>query len=320
LITEWTSIGTKAAAKSVWFALAGALTLWASAFVGIRATLRDFSPHSLALLRFLVASITLVLIWLVMKHAQRRPIVLPATKDVPLLLLCALLVIVVYNLGLNFGERTVTPGTASFIVGQIPVFSIVMAAVILRERVAMLGWIGVGIGAIGMTAMLFADQVGLRLNVGSLYVLAAVVAESLYFVLSKPLLERYTPLELNVFVTVPGTVMMLPFVSGLARQLPLSSTGSVLAVVYLGIFPAAIAYLLWNYSMAKLSVSTVTSSLYALPAITIVISLVFLGELPSSLGLVGGLVSLTGAVLVHRSGPRRPDQTPRRHRVVNPPR
>lgn len=102
-----------------------------------------------------------------------------------------------------------------------------------------------------------------------------------------------------MFVTVLGTIMLLPSVGDLARQLPSASTGSILVAVYLGIFPAAIGYLLWNYCIARLSVSTATSSLYALPVLTIVISLIFLGELPSLLRLVGGLMSLVGAALVN---------------------
>jgi drug/metabolite transporter (DMT)-like permease len=307
MVTE-TSIGAQDVAKRVWFALFAALILWASAFVGIRSTLHDFSPSSLALLRFLIASVVLVLMWLVVKHILRRPITLCSLRDLPLLLLCALLVVVIYNLGLNLGEQTVSAGTASFIVGQQPVVSIILATAILRERVAVLGWVGVWVGAVGTVLLLFADQVGLKLNIGSLYVLAAVVAESLYFVLAKPLLRRYSSLELNVFVTVLGAAMLLPSVGDLARQLSSASTASIWVVVYLGIFPAAIGYLLWNYCIARLSVSTTTSSLYALPVLTIIVSLIFLGELPSLLGLVGGVVSLAGAILVNSRCARVIDQ------------
>ncbi|WP_412080813.1 EamA family transporter [Streptomyces sp. SCL15-4] len=92
----------------------------ASAFVGIKAVLHDFSPGPLVLLRFCVASVGVVAIWVV---TARRRLRLPALRDLPLLLLCALLVIVVYNLGVGYGESTLSPGTASFIIGQAPVFT-----------------------------------------------------------------------------------------------------------------------------------------------------------------------------------------------------
>ncbi|AOR37405.1 hypothetical protein BFF78_29735 [Streptomyces fodineus] len=273
-----------------------ALTLWSSAFVGIKAILHDFSPGPMALLRFAVASVSVIAIWVV---TARRRLRLPALRDLPLLLLCALLLIVIYNLGVNYGESTVSPGTASFIVGQVPVFSTILAAFMLGERVAVVGWVGVGLGMAGTVAMLFADQAGLQINVGAFYVLAAAIAESLYFVLSKPLLGRYSSTEFNAFVTVLGTMMMLPYLGRLGHEVGAASAGSIAVVVYLGVFPAAIAYLLWNYAMTRLSVSTTTSALYALPVITIVVSLVLLHALPTALGLIGGVVSLIGAALVN---------------------
>ncbi|MFF7415189.1 EamA family transporter, partial [Streptomyces lydicus] len=78
-----------------------------------------------------------------------------------------------------------------------------------------------------------------------------------------------------------------------------ATTPNLLVLVYLGIFPAAVAYLLWNYALARLDVSASTSGLYALPLVTILISFAFLHELPSLLGLVGGVISLIGAALVN---------------------
>ncbi|MFF7411059.1 EamA family transporter, partial [Streptomyces lydicus] len=89
------------APATVWLALAGALTLWASAFVGIRSALHDFTPGPMALLRFTIASLGLLALWLVSTRLRRERLRLPARRDIPLLLLCALLLIVVYNLGVN---------------------------------------------------------------------------------------------------------------------------------------------------------------------------------------------------------------------------
>ncbi|MEU3522725.1 EamA family transporter [Streptomyces sp. NPDC038707] len=284
----------------IWACLGAALVLWASAFVGIKAVLDDFSPGPLVLLRFCVASVSVVV---VRAATSRRPLRPPPVRDLPLLLLCALLVIVVYNLGVTYGESTVSPGTAGFLVGQAPVVSTVLASVVLREKVAAVGWAGIGLGATGTVVMLFADQAGLRVNAGALWVLAATLAESVYFVLSKPLLGRYGSTEFNAVVTVLGTVVMLPYAGRLAHELPAASPASVAVVGYLGVFPAAVAYLLWNHAMTRLSVSAMTSALYALPVLTILVALVLLHTLPTVAGLAGGAVSLLGAVLVNRRRP-----------------
>ncbi|MGW8401787.1 hypothetical protein ACWGLP_34720 [Streptomyces lydicus] len=59
--------------------------------------------------------------------------------------------------------------------------------------------------------------------------MAAAIAESLYFVLSKPLLTRYSSMELNLYVTIPGTLMMLPFAGDLTHQLASATTPRLVA-------------------------------------------------------------------------------------------
>ncbi|GHG96331.1 DMT family transporter [Streptomyces rubradiris] len=152
----------------------------------------------------------------------------------------------------------------------------------------------------------FADQAGLRINLGTFYVLAAAIAESLYFILSEPLLGRYTSTEFNAFVTVLGTAMTLPCLGGLGHQVSAASIGSVAVVVYLGVFPAAVAYLLWNHAMSRLGVAATTSALYALPVLSLLVSLVLLHTLPTPLGLTGGVISLVGAALADSRRSRRP--------------
>src|SRR5436305_1500466 len=148
-------------AKLVFVPLALTLVFWASAFVAIRDALHDFGPGALALFRYLIASSVLTVYWLAAPFFTGRPRRLPRGRDVGRFLVFGLLGVTAYNVGLNFGERTVTAGTASFIVGQIPIFTTVMAFFILGERVARRAIVGVGIGFAGTVVLLFADRKGI---------------------------------------------------------------------------------------------------------------------------------------------------------------
>src|SRR5512147_1529248 len=88
-------------------ALVVALVLWASAFAGIRAGLRAYPPAHLAILRFLVASLVLV-IYAAVVHFRR-----PQLRDLPGLAVTGVIGITFYNLALNYGETRVTAGAAS---------------------------------------------------------------------------------------------------------------------------------------------------------------------------------------------------------------
>src|SRR5688500_12644360 len=85
------------------------IVFWASAFAGIRVGLESFSPTSLALLRYLVASLVLLIIAII----RRRP--LPQLRDMPAIALLGFLGFSAYNVALNIGEIAVSAGVASFI-------------------------------------------------------------------------------------------------------------------------------------------------------------------------------------------------------------
>jgi drug/metabolite transporter (DMT)-like permease len=294
-----TDAATSIKRRTVYLALVLTLLLWASAFVAIRVALRSFTPGSLALLRYTVASLTLAAIWAARASRTAAGRRLPARRDLPLFLLFGLLVVAIYNLGLNYGEERITAGTASFIVGQIPIFTTIMAVIILGERVSRRATVGIGIGFAGTALLSLSDASGLRFNLGAAFVLGSVIAESLYFVLQKPVLRRYRALEANVFATWAGTLFLVPFAGQAWHDLRAATVETLLPVIYLGVFPAAIAYLLWSFCLSRLTVFETSTSLYFLPFLTIVTSVVWLGEWPTAVAFAGGMTSLLGAVVVN---------------------
>src|ERR1700716_2531755 len=102
MIEESTRTTRASADRERWLALAAALvtvTLWASAFVGIRAASQQLSPEALALGRLTIASIALGLIVL----ARREP--LPSLKDLPAIAFVGVFWFALYNIALMEGER-----------------------------------------------------------------------------------------------------------------------------------------------------------------------------------------------------------------------
>src|SRR5579883_3143052 len=113
-------------------ALVVTVFLWASAFVGIRAGLLGYSPEGLALLRYLIASICMGIIYFR----------LPQRSTMRFFDICALLAIGavgigIYNITLNHGELTVSSGMSSFIISQSPIITTVFAIIFLREKLNM---------------------------------------------------------------------------------------------------------------------------------------------------------------------------------------
>src|SRR5271154_5131075 len=118
-------------------ALAFTLVVWASAFAGIRAGLRGYSPANLPVLRFLVAS-ALLAIYAGVAHFRR-----PELRDIPGLVLTGAVGISFYNLALNYGETRVTAGAASLLIASTPIWTALAARIWLHEKLTVVGWGGV---------------------------------------------------------------------------------------------------------------------------------------------------------------------------------
>ena len=104
-------------------ALAFTLLVWASAFAAIRLCLLSgaYSPGHLALLRFLVASCTMLI------YCAFFKVRLPEKRDLPTFILLGFLGVAVYHTALNFGQVTVGAGAASFLINTAPVFTALLA-------------------------------------------------------------------------------------------------------------------------------------------------------------------------------------------------
>jgi len=278
-------------------AIALTLVLWSSAFAGIKAGLEGYGPGELALLRFGTASLVLGIYALITRMR------LPQRRDIPRIALAGLLGITVYHVALNFGEQSVSAGAASLIIAAGPVFTALMAVAVLGERLSTIGWVGIGVSFAGVALITLGEgSGGLRFEPAALLILLSAVSTAAYFVVSKPLLARYRPLEFTTYVIWLGTLPMLLWAPGLAAQLPVAPTSATLAVLYLGVFPAALAYFAWSYALARMPASVLSAFLYLSPVSAILIAFVWIAEVPSVLSLVGGAIAIAGVAVVNARG------------------
>ncbi|KYC44818.1 MAG: putative DMT superfamily transporter inner membrane protein [Candidatus Methanofastidiosum methylothiophilum] len=282
--------------KKTALALLITLIFWASAFAGIRAGLKSYEPGHLALLRFLVASAFLII------YGAYRKVRLPEKKDLPMILLIGFLSVTVYHSLLSYGEVTVTAGAASLIIGSGPIFTALLASFILKEKLKSWGWIGIFISFFGVALISLGEGGGISFDPRAILILIAAFSTSLSFVLQKPYLKKYKYVDLTAYTIWGGTLFLLIFTPGFINDIRTASIDSTLSIIYLGIFPAGIAYLTWTYALAKMPVSILTSFLAVSPFLSIIIAWAWLGEIPGSISIIGGVIAILGVMLVNMKG------------------
>ncbi|KUJ58955.1 DMT family transporter [Streptomyces sp. NPDC093228] len=282
---------------------AGAATvtvvLWASAFVSIRSAGAAYAPGALALGRLLAGALTLGAICLVRREG------LPPRSAWRGTAISGVLWFGVYMVVLNWGERQVDAGTAALVVNIGPVLIALLGSRLLGDAMPPRLLAGMAVSFAGaVTVGLSMSGDGGSSVLGVVLCLLAAMAYAAGVVAQKPALGSASPLQVTTWGCLVGALTCLPFAGQLVRDAAHAPVSATLNMLYLGVFPTALAFTTWAYALARTTASRMGATTYAVPALVVLMSWLFLGEVPGLLTLAGGVLCLAG-VAVSRSRPRR---------------
>lgn len=278
-------------------AAAVTVILWASAFVGIRAAAPHFTPGSLALGRLLAGTVVLLTFLVVSRQG------LPSRAAWPGIMISGVVWFGVYNVALNWGEELVDAGTAAMLVNIGPAVMALLAGWLLREGFPPRLLAGMAVSFAGTVVVgLSMSGNGHASILGVVLCLLAAVTYAAGVVAQKPALRHATALQATTFGCLIGAVACLPFAGQLIDDVARAPWTITLNVVYLGVFPTAIAFTTWAYALARTTAGRMGSTTYVVPAIVVLMSWILLAEIPGWLTLIGGGLCLAG-VAVSRSRP-----------------
>ncbi len=282
-----------------WPALAAAgvtVLLWASAFVSIRDAGASYSPGALALGRLLSGSTVLVALLLATRTGW------PPRAAWPGIATSGVLWFGGYMVALNWGEQLVDAGTAAMVVNLGPVLITLLSAVLLGEglprpllwgtAVAFAGAVVVGVST---------AEVGRAPVAGVLLCLVAALTYAVGVVAQKPALRHATALQVSAFGCLVGTLACLPFAGLLVEEVARAPLGATLNMVYLGVFPTAVAFTTWAFALARMPAGRLGVTTYLVPVLVVALSWLLLDEVPRPLALLGGALCLAGVALSRRA-------------------
>jgi drug/metabolite transporter (DMT)-like permease len=280
------------------------VVLWASAFVGIRAIGPHFSPGSLTLGRLAIAAVVLSLLVLPQLLKTR---LLPRGREWWPILAYGVMWFGGYNVALNAAEHVLDAGTSALLINVNPILVAIMAGIFLKEGFprwliigSLVAFAGVALIAFGSAQSSGPGERPTTDVAGVLLCLLAAVLAAVSVIVQKPVLRKFPAAQATWFGILVGALCCLPFAGQLASEVQAAPPQATWGLVYLGIFPTAIAFTTWAYALSLVDAGKLAATTYLVPGTTILISWLLLGEVPAFLGLAGGLVCLVGVALTRR--------------------
>lgn len=285
----------------VFVAIAVTLLAWASAFIVIRGAGPYFTGGALALGRLVVGTVLLGIVALL-----GRRWVAPNRREWLQILGFGALWFGAYNIALNIAEHTLDAGTTAMIVNIGPILIALGAGIFLREGIPKWLAIGAGVAFLGVLLIGFGSGGGSFTNIGVLWCLVAAFTYAAGVLFQKPVLKRLPNAQVTWLGCAIGMVVCLPFSGDLIAGLADAPPPAILGIVYLGAVPTAIGFSTWAYALSRMPAGQLGVSTYIVPPLAIIMGLIFFGEVPAIIAIVGGVICLLG-VAVSRRKSRAPE-------------
>lgn len=263
-------------------------------------------PFGFILLR---AGAALILFWLVSLVFVKEKV---ERKDIPKLALLAVFGIAINQMLFFKGLSMTIPSNASIIMVSNPIITILLAAVILKERLSTIKIAGVVLGSAGVLTLLSEHEIsfGSDTFVGDLCVLINSASWAAYLILVKPLMLKYNTFTVVKWVFLFGFLYVLPFGAVEFSDVVWSSLPSRIwmAIGFVVIGTTFIAYVLNTYALRALSPAVVSAYIYLQPFLAALFSIyvvpLFDPNAPpdtiNGLKIISALLIFTGVYLVSK--------------------
>lgn len=268
---------------------------WGLSFLSIKVSVRALGPMTLALSRFIIASV-LLLAFLKLKEPGSKM----HKKDVPLLAVSGIVGITIYFFFENNGVKLTTASTASIIIGTIPLLTVLSDFVIFGNRVTWSKWLGVTLSFLGVY-LIVRSSGDLSFSsdsfVGNLMMLGAAFAWVFYSLLTRPLGGRYSQLAITTYQTLFGTVAIVPVACFETNKWQLVDWTIIGNIAFLAVFCSAIGYYLYVYALGELGVDVSSLFINLIPVVTVISSYFILDEKITATQIAGGAIIIASVYL-----------------------
>ena len=280
-------------------ALIGAQLIYGANYTIAKEVMPNYiQPFGFIVLRCLGA---VTLFWLVGLFVKEKV----EGKDLPKLALCALFGIAINQLMFFKGLNYTNPINAAVIMTSTPILVLIMAAVLIKERITKTKALGIGIGLVGTLLIL---MVGKKLSfssntfLGDLMVWVNASSYGVYLVLVSPFMKKYHPLTVIKWVFLFGLIQVLPFGFNEFTQIEWTKfpPNIIWAVVFVVVGLSFFAYAFNTLALKYVSPSVVSTYIYLQPVLASVFAIALGKDSLDMIKVASAVLICTGVYLVSK--------------------
>lgn len=283
-----------------WLAFITLALFWGSSFMWIKIALEDIQPLMLVLLRLAFAVLGMVILVIALRIRPSRDL-----RDWLKMTFVGIVGVAAPFVLITIAEKSIPSSLAALLNAAVPLFTLIIAALVLpEERITVGRLLGLGLGFAGVLLLLSKDLNPNDLLNGSVFGQGLMLLATFFYAVSTVFNRRFlghmSPLAQTFGVLIAAEATLLIATPALERPLTLPTQPITwLALAWLGILGAAFAYVLFFYLLREWGPTRATLVTYVVPVVGLILGVAILNETLTWQLVAGGLLILTGIVVVN---------------------
>jgi drug/metabolite transporter (DMT)-like permease len=265
--------------------------------VAARLLAEEAGPAAVSLMRYL-GLLAILLAWLALSR-MRLPRIQP--RDLPALIAVGVLQFGAFGWLFSAGFAYVGAARGAIVLSTMPIQTLILAALLGRERVTLRKLAGMVLGVAGVAIALWSDTAHAAPDAwkGDLLLFAAAFATALNSVMVGPYLARYPVLTVSLVATGVGCVLLAAVAAwaGEFRQIADLSAAGWATTLYFVVGPTFCGFITWTWALSRVAPTRVTVTIVVNPISAAIAGALVLGEgLDPRVAL--GLVLVAAAIVL----------------------
>jgi len=276
----------------------------ASAIYGVNHTVaKDVMPTYIQPFGFILLRVSgaAILFWMISFWGPKEKI---STSDWPRIFGCAVSGMVINMLFFFKGLSLSTPINSSVIVTLSPILVLILAALLIKEKITPLKIIGIIVGLGGALTLIFFSTAHTsnapNIPLGNLFFIINACSYGLYLILVKPLTAKYHPFTLMKWLFLFAVIINFPITISEFRAVEWTSLPfeAIWRMGFVILGTTFATYLLNIFALKELSASTISAFIYLQPLIAIFYAVTTGADSLDTVKIIAALLVFGGVYMV----------------------